>query len=373
MATAQQQQTTSILDSLQRDASSEKLKDLSAKSEALKKANQAYLEDLKSGTERVLKGQQREESEKSKLEQSLNDCNAFKSTVADTVILVTNEFSAVDQYLEDIKVYVGKERFAKFVSEKWAQSLKDKRVLNTSLSQNLKSILNYYSDMRDVMYSSAVDIQKAVNAIRDTSAYTLSKLNDNETNYNEWQQKRTGLEAQLSAVDKELMTLTGKKRAEKEQERDSIRNQLHDAQNKENDYFSIVDNARKDLKYQEENLEQYENVVGGLSVSIRDMEQKVENRTVLFEKIEDLVKTAHRVRAAGYADAAMNKTMAGIAKTAVSTAEGILDSLGKRKKAIPMTPEEFQELRQRGRKAKEEWETIQRESKEAYAKPGEID
>ncbi|MDD5192038.1 MAG: hypothetical protein PHH54_01635 [Candidatus Nanoarchaeia archaeon] len=363
--------TQNIYEQLELDAQKgERLNTLKQKVESVRQANQDYLQTYKLGTAQVLQGKQREASEKSKLEISAERNNELTTYVANTVDALGSEFGSVEEYLEGVDIYVGKEKFAKLFSSKWATDLKTKRILNTSLADNIGQILKYYADMRDVMYSSAVENKKAVKEIRSVRDNTLEKLNENEKSYNEQQQTRNTLETKLAEIDKELATLTGEKRVERELERTGIKDELDTARNAEDYHFSIVKNAQDDLQYQERNLEQYENVVRALATSISDMQQKIDNRTILFQKIETLVKTVYRVKSASLADKAMNKTTAEITKTAVTAAEGILDELGMRKLAKPMSPDELAEWKARGIAAREGYENILNEEKAAYAAPG---
>ena len=105
-------------------------------------------------------------------------------------------------------------------------------------------------------------------------------------------------------------------------------------------------------------------------MAINDMQQKIENRTVLMEKIEVMIKSRYRVSSATLADQAMNKTLAEVTKTAITQSEAILDELGQRKKAKVMSPEELDMWKLRSKEARDRFERDMDSEKGAYSETG---
>ena len=109
--------------------------------------------------------------------------------------MITSEFGAVEQYLGGVTQYQGLEKLANAFGwvigkRKLGEDMRTERILKTTLSENIEMILGYYKSMKDVLYTTAIENQKAANAIKDVRGNTVKKLNEHDPLYNEWQGKR---------------------------------------------------------------------------------------------------------------------------------------------------------------------------------------
>lgn len=376
--------TENLLEKLQKEAAGGTVVlEAKKKAEQMKQANQDFLQSYKSGTERVLQGQERTQQQKMDCEGAMAQGKQYVAYVAKTVDGLTSEFAAVDEYLGNVTNFQGEE--AKLVRRcstpivswfvdkektmKQAENMRTERILRTSLAQNTQTILDYYATMKQVLYNSAIDNQRAVNEVRAVREETVRKLNESDRKYNELQAQRKEAQAKLAVVEGDLLTLTGEKKAQKEQERIGLAARVSDLQTAEDLEFSVVKNATEDMRYQDQHVQIYEEIVRGLTLTIQDMQQKIENRTVMFKNIETVIKTTYRVKSAAQADAAVNKTMAEATKTGIQQKEAIMAELGRRSRATPMSPEEFEEWRSRNRAIDAAFEADIQASKDRYATP----
>jgi len=402
MATETQKQEMDIFAGLTQETQTKKtLGQLQQKADLVSRTNAAYLEQFKAGTEKVLAGNKRDQAEQQHMDEAIETSRQFVAYVGQTVDFLTNEFGQVDQYLGNItQNFQGQEQalidqgkalvertqhpiFRYFTNAqkaqeqataltKRAENMRTERILQSSLADNIKQILDYYKSMKDVMYKAAIANKKTETEIATQRDLTMSKLVANDKQYNTWAEDGRVQKARLEAIDAELVPLVGEQRTIKEQERLTILDAYNKAQEQEGIYFNIVKNAREDLQYQEQVLGNSRDVLTGIKNAIVDMEQKIDNRTVLFTNIETFVKTVYQVKSFGTADKAMNRTMAEVTKTAAVDTEAILKELGQRAVAKPMSPDELNGWRERSRLAREGYEAVIGTAKAEYATPGHI-
>ncbi|MEI7718650.1 MAG: hypothetical protein WCI72_02190 [archaeon] len=375
----------------------EALTKLKGKSDLVRKANEEYLATFKQGTEQALAGQGRQVQEQSQLEAALQTGKDFESYVGQTVDFLTSTFGEIDQYLGNITSYQPAEQAlldqAKALTEKagkWymkpfintatleaervalqkrADVLRTERILKSSLDKNITMILDYYKSMKDVMYSAGINNQKSANEVKAVRDLTMGKLTENEQQYDAWQADRKVQEAKLEALELELTALNGEQRTQKDAERILVRDALEKAKTQEGHYFGIVKNAQIDLKYQEQVLGNFRDIVRGINNGLVDMQQKIDNRTVLFANIETILKTGYQVKSFGLADTAMDRTTAEIARTSVIYTEAVLGELGSRTVAKPMSPDELNTWIARSKAAREKYEAVIGTAQDEYAAP----
>ena len=380
-------------------ASKQTLGNLQKKADLVARANEEYLGQFKKGTEQVLAGGQRETAGKQKIDEQIARNKEFVAYVGQTVEFLTSEFGQVDQYLGNItqnfqgeeqvlvdkakktleraetpviKWFVNKAKLAEESArlQKQAETMRTERILSSSLAQNIGQILDYYKNIKTVMYNAGIANKKSEMEIAKQRDATMVKLTENEKQYDAWQQDRIRAKAELDAIDLELVPLTGELRTAREAARLQILDKFNKAEQQEGVYFNVVKNAREDLKYQEQVLGDYRGVLKGLHNAIVDMEQKIDNRTVLFTNIEVMVKTAYQVKSFGIADKVANRTLAEIVKVSASTQEAILEELGQRAVARPMSPDELKSWVERSKAARKGYEDLMASAKADYAATG---
>lgn len=386
---------TNLFERMATDAGKkETLGSLQDKATKLQQSNEEFLKTYKQGSEQVLAGQQRQQSGQSQLEAAIQTGKEFTSFVGETVGFLTSTFGEIEQYLGGITTYLPEEQAlldqaealtkranhpilkhftnkAKLETtriglQQEAEQLRTKRILKSSLDQNITTLLDYYKSMKDVMYQAGVNNQKAANEVQTTRDTTMIKLSENEKQYDGWQTERKAKEIKLSELELELATLTGEARTAKDKERIEMRDAVEKAKTQEDFYFGIIKNAQNDLKYQEQVLSNFRDIIRGINNGIVDMQEKIDNRTVLFTNIETILKTGYQVRSFGQADVAMDRSTAEIVKVGAIHTEAILGELGARTTAKPMTPDELNTWIARSKASREGYEKVVGTSKENY-------
>ncbi len=370
-----------------------------AQLDLVRRSNEEYLESLKQVEGQGVDGQQREQEKRSKLEIALQSGQGFVSYVGKTVDFLTSTFGEIDQYLGNITSFRPEEqqlldegkalteragkwyvRINPFIDKgkleeqvkdlgKLAETRRTERILKTSLSENITTLLTYYKSMKTVMYNAGIANQKSANEVQKVRDATMAKLDVNERQYDLWAADKKTQETKLAELDLELTGLTGELRTAAETKRMAVNDLLEKAKTQEDFYFGIVKNARADLEYQGTVLASFRDVVRGINNGLNDMQQKIENRTVLFTNIETIIKTGYQVKSFGQADQAMDKTTKKIVETAVVTAEGLMDELGTRTTAKAMTPDELRTWQQRSMETQRSYDRLVGVAKEEYAAP----
>ncbi len=370
--------------------------DIAGKAQKLQQSNEEFLKTYRQGSEQVLAGGVRDvKTGQSQLEAALETGKEFTSFVGETVGFLTSTFGEIEQYLGGITTYLPEEQLlidkadnltkkanlpiiGKFYNkakletarvglQQEAEKLRTKRILKSTLDQNVITLLDYYKSMKDVMYQAGINNQKAANEVQSTRDTTMTKLFENEKQYDAWQTERKKEEIKLGELELQLATLTGEARTAKDKERIEVRDALETAKTQEDFYFGIVKNAQNDLKYQEQVLSNFRDIIRGINNGIVDMQEKIDNRTVLFTNIETILKTGYQVRSFGQADVAMDKTVAEIVKVGAIHTEAILGELGARTTAKPMTPDELNTWLARSKASRELYEKVVGTAKADYA------
>jgi hypothetical protein len=395
-----QKQEVDIFAGLMQDKDTKKtLGELQKKADLVSKTNEEYLKQFKQGTQTVLAGGQREQSEKDQINAAIDSNKQFVSYIGQTVDFLTNEFGQVDEYLGNMtQNFQGEEQklidagkklveraehpvFRYFTNkakateqstklQKQAENMRTERILRSSLAENIGQILDYYKSMKDVMYNAGIANKKSENEIATQRDLTMAKLSENEKQWTVWAEEKRTTKIKLDSIDAELIPLVGEIRTKKEEERLEILDKYNKAEQQEGIYLNIIKNARDDLKYQEQVLGNYRDVLKGIHNAIVDMEQKIDNRTVLFTNIETMVKTVYQVKSFGTADKAMNRTMAEITKASAISTEAILGELGQRAVAKPMSPDELKGWIERSKGARAGYESIMGQIRDDYSAPG---
>lgn len=351
----------------------ETLGELDLLEDELEFANQEGLKEYEAQVGNILDDNKKADLTKlSKIDQGIERGKIFKKEVSELSENLTEQLRSYGEFLGGLSDYT---RWENVVGLFRGVTVKDQmrleRVKNASARESLETIIDYSHHIVSKLHSALAENQQCYGSISDAIDSTGQKLEVNEPIYEEWRSKKEQLERDIKELEDKRDLAGSSERPGLELEISAAEVKRHEAEIKENKYFTIVDKATQALPIQRIHLKAYKDIIDSLTVLRVGLEEKIDNVTAIYRATPVAVKTQIRVKSASEVDKAINYATDIATGAVVQASGGILDEGASRAEKLQLSDDKLQLYADTRAKMRAEYDDRIGERKNIYASPAE--
>ena len=348
------------------------------KLEAISKKQIRYEEEAEqditayeSNVRSILKGEDVDIKELSKLDAGVKRGQEFKGEISDLAESLTEELQSLGVFFQEMSQYKGtKEKILSFVGlTRYANKARLQRVRNADVKENLQAILDYGNHMIQKLYTAILDNMACEKRIEAVMNLTSQKLEENQPKYEQWRAEKEKLQLKKNElqniIDKadetEIAKLTPNVLA--------LDKQLREAEMNEENYFMIVKKAKEAIPVQKQHVQAYADIAKALTTLRTGIEQDIEAVTEMYLAVPIAIQTALGTKQASTIDKGIKYATDKATDTLLRSAEGILDEAANRAEKPLIDPEQLAQFRKRRLEMRANYDSRQKALQEKHAAP----
>jgi len=289
------------------------------------------LDAYKNNLEQMLEGEKQVDvNELSKLDAGIQRGKQYNLEVTELAESLSLELQDLGQVIGDMSHYQGLEKWVARISQKRADKIRLSRVKSQDVKENLQTILDYGHAMVSKLNDRILANMECHAEIDGTIITTSEKLKENQPIYEHWRVEKEKLERKMTDLQDKMDKADQTEYATLETEKQTLQKKLDESQINENNYFTIVDKAKKAIPVQRRHLQAYKDTVDSLTQLKTGLEEDIENVTQIYLRAPTIIKTALQVKAASQYDKGMKYATDITTEAVLKSAAGIQDEVASR-------------------------------------------